>query len=212
MGRDDFLIGPENKEAAGWVDRWPEWPAPALILCGPAASGKTHLLAVWQELSDAGFIESQELLHDDAEALALKHKHLVIDAIDTWIGDLQAETTLFHLYNIFKENGRSLLLSMRAAPAQIDFALPDLASRLRAAPLAAIHPPGDALLAAVLVKQFHDRQLMIGEDVLHYILPRMERSFAAAADIVARADAAALAEQRRISVPLMRQILAETQG
>ena len=209
MGREDFLIGPENQDAAGWIDRWPDWSAPALILSGAAASGKSHLMAVWQEQSSAASIDPQELPLASAEDLASHGEHLAIDAIDPWIGDLEAETTLFHLYNMFKENGRSLLLTMRSTPTAIDFALPDLASRLRAAPVAAIHPPEDALLAALLIKQFHDRQLMIGEDVISYILPRMERSFAAAADIVARADSLALAEKRRISVPLMRQILTE---
>jgi chromosomal replication initiation ATPase DnaA len=49
--------------------------------------------------------------------------------------------------------------------------------------------------------------LQIGEDVLNYILPRMERSFAAARDLVEKADQQALAEKRAISVPLMRQVL-----
>jgi DnaA regulatory inactivator Hda len=209
MGREDFLIGPENREASGWIDSWPEWPAPALILSGPAASGKSHLLAVWREMSKAALIDPKELTSQSAEDLANRGEHLAIDGVDPWIGERAAETTLFHLYNICKENGRSLLISMRAAPARIDFAIADLASRLRAAPVALIHPPEDALLAALLIKQFHDRQITISEDVIHYILPRMERSFDAVRDIVETADRLALAEQRRISVPLMRTILSQ---
>ncbi|MED5423417.1 MAG: DNA replication protein, partial [Pseudomonadota bacterium] len=41
-GREDFLISPCNQDAAAWIDKWPDWPAPALMLYGPAASGKTH--------------------------------------------------------------------------------------------------------------------------------------------------------------------------
>ena len=68
-------------------------------------------------------------------------------------------------------------------------------------------PPDDSLLAAVLVKLFSDRQLYLSEDVLNYVLPRMERSFAAARDLAEKADKLALIEKRPVSIPLMRRIL-----
>jgi chromosomal replication initiation ATPase DnaA len=75
-----------------------------------------------------------------------------------------------------------------------------------------IHPPDETLLAAILIKQFADRQIRVGEDVIAYVLPRMERSFAAAREIVARADRLALVEKSRISIALMRKILADLQS
>ena len=54
-------------------------------------------------------------------------------------------------------------------------ALPDLASRLRAAPSVAIAPPDDRLLAAVLVKLFADRQVRVAPEVIAFLLRRMER-------------------------------------
>ena len=53
MGREDFMLGESNQDAVDWIDRWPDWPAPALFLTGPAASGKSHLAAVWQSRSKA---------------------------------------------------------------------------------------------------------------------------------------------------------------
>ncbi|HRQ61176.1 MAG TPA: DnaA/Hda family protein [Alphaproteobacteria bacterium] len=209
--REDFLIGRCNSDAVRWIDRWPEWPAPALIITGPAASGKTHLAAVWKDRSQSETIRPELLLSSSAEELAATGKNLVIDGIDLWLGERKAEETLFHLYNIFKEEGRSFLLTMRMTPTQADFVIPDLASRLRAAPLAAIHPPDDMLLASVLIKLFSDRQLPVGNEVISYILPRMERSFSAARDIARVADQTALAARQRISVPLMRKVLAGMQ-
>lgn len=208
LGRDDFLVAPCNRDAVGWIDRWPEWPAPALIVQGPAASGKTHLGAVWKDMTEAAWVDAADLAGRDANDLAALAGHLVIDHFDPWIGDRTAETTLFHLYNTMKDRGTSLLITMRAAPGQIAFALPDLSSRLRAAPLAAIDAPDDTVLAAVLVKLFADRQLHIGADLVAYMLPRMDRSFAAARDIVDRADRLALAEKKPVTVALMRQVLA----
>jgi chromosomal replication initiation ATPase DnaA len=209
-GRQDFLVAPSNRDAVAWIDLWPEWPAPALVLHGPASCGKTHLAAVWAEKTDTAFVTSAQIADGNADAIARTARNLVLDHVDPWFSDRAAETTLFHLYNIMKEEGRSLLLTMRMAPVHVPFALPDLASRLRAAPAAAIHAPDDTLLQSILVKLFSDRQLAVGQDVISYIVPRMERSFAAAADIVDRADKVALAEKKNIGIALIRQVMLQT--
>jgi chromosomal replication initiation ATPase DnaA len=71
----------------------------------------------------------------------------------------------------------------------------------------AIGAPDDALLAAVMVKQFADRQLQVSEDVVAFLMPRIERSFAAVGSLVAALDGLALAQHRKITVPLARQVL-----
>tara|TARA_R110002124_G_scaffold64985_2_gene178028 strand:+ start:862274 stop:862972 length:699 start_codon:yes stop_codon:yes gene_type:complete len=206
-GRDDFLIAPNNQDAAAWVDRWPEWPAPALILYGPAACGKTHLSAVWAQKSEAALLTPEDFIKKDAEEISQIAQHIAISHADLMIGDRACEEKLFHLYNIFKETGRSVLLTSRAPASALNFEVPDLASRLRAAPSIAIDAPDDTLLTAVLLKLFRDRQVTINDEVIHYILPRMQRSFSAARDLVNQADKRALAEKRNITIPLIRDIL-----
>ncbi len=212
MGRADFLIGKSNEAAVGWIDKWPDWTAPMLTLHGPAASGKTHLCAVWSARSGAVFIKPERLLEEPADALFEAGPALILDGLDPWIGDREAETSLFHLYNLLREERRVMMVTMRTPPSSLDFAIPDLSSRFRAAPVVTIQPPDDTLLAALLIKQFADRQLKVGEDVIAYILPRMERSFAAAREIVGLADHMALAEKSRISIPLMRRVLSSLQS
>lgn len=207
LGRDDFLVAQGNQDAVSWIDLWPEWPAPALILYGPAACGKTHLAAVWRAQAGAVAIDPESLSTQSADTLFAQGEHLLIDPVDHWIGDRAAETTLFHLYNLAKENQRTILMTMRVPPVRLSFAIPDLASRMRAAPGVAIQAPDETLLGAVLVKMFADRQIQISEDVLNYILPRMERSFAMARDLVEKTDQLALAEKRPVSVPLIRHVL-----
>ncbi len=212
FGRDDFYIGKSNAVAVGWIDRWPEWTAPVLILQGSAASGKSHLVAVWQERSGAHKICPECLTTKTAEELFSLGHALVIDGLDPWLGDREAETTLFHLYNMLKEEQRTIMITMRMAPSETDFVLPDLASRFRAAPSVAIHAPDDMLLASILSKLFCDRQLCVSNDVIAYLLPRMERSFAAAQKLVRLADRRALSEKRKISVSLMRLVLSDMQS
>ncbi|MCF6275830.1 MAG: DnaA/Hda family protein [Robiginitomaculum sp.] len=183
-----------------------------IAIDGPAASGKSHLAAVWQDTSSAAVINPEMLIIKQAEELFELGDALVLDGLDPWLGDERAESTLFHLYNMLKEEQKTMMITMRMAPSATDFILPDLASRFRAAPSVGIHAPDDMLLASVLIKLFSDRQLSVSNDVITYLLPRMERSFVAARDIVERADRKALSEKRRISVPLMRKVLSEMMG
>lgn len=208
MGRDDFLIAPGNQDAVAWIDLWPEWPAPALILYGPIASGKSHLCAVWRERARAQAVDARSLNENTARDIAQSGQHIVLDDIDALVGNVAGEKGLFHLYNIFKEEKRTLLLTMTDAPVRRAFALPDLASRLRAAPAVAIREPDDHILAAVLVKLFNDRQLRVSDDVITYILPRIDRSFEAVRTLVESIDSRTLAEKRAVSVPLVKTLLA----
>ena len=57
MGREDFLVASCNRDAVGWIDRWPEWPYPCMVLYGPPGSGKTHLARVWQQRAGAAWDE-----------------------------------------------------------------------------------------------------------------------------------------------------------
>ena len=120
-GLEDYLIGPSNADAVAWIDRWPDWPAPVLVINGPAASGKTHLAAVWRDKTKAEIIKPEMLISKTAEQIAGAGEALVLDGVDPWLGAREAETTLFHLYNIFKEEQRSFLVTMRMAPAHADF-------------------------------------------------------------------------------------------
>ena len=96
-------------------------------------------------------------------------------------------------------NACKILLTTDIAPGDLSVALPDLMSRLKALPLASIEAPDDALLRAVLVKLFADRQLSVEPHVIGYVLVRMERSMSAAERLVAEADRQALVLQKRVT-------------
>jgi DnaA regulatory inactivator Hda len=213
LGWVDFLVVPGNADAVAWLDRWPEWPNRALAIYGPAGCGKTHLAHVWQAVTGAVLIAAASL------TLAEGAKNSVPGLIDAAQGPPAIavedadqgvdEVALFHLYNMIVEAGGTLLLTGRQAPSRWLIELPDLASRLSAAPSVALSMPDDELFAALLVKLFADRQLRVGADLVRYVASRIERSFDAARRVVDDLDAAALAGQRDITVPLARQVLAQ---
>ena len=201
LGREDFLVAPCNAAAVAWIDRWPDWPGPALALVGPAGSGKTHLAHVWRARTGASLIPGRAV-RGEIDLLLWGAKHAVVDDADS-----ADEETLLHLYNRLALDGASLLITAGAPPARWATRLADLASRLRTAPVAAIGAPDDALIEAVMVKLFADRNLIPAPEVIAYLLARIERSFDAARRTVAALDRAALAERRTITVQLARSVL-----
>ena len=199
--RADFLVSDSNRGALEMIERWPAWSAPALALYGPTGSGKTHLAHLWAVRSSALLVAGEALTLDAAADLPAA---LAVDNAER-----SPELALLHLYNLMRERGGSLLLTMPAPPAALTIGLADLASRLRSLPVAGIAAPDDALLAAVLVKHFADRQLRVAPEVFAYLVPRMERSFAAAARLAARLDRLALEDRRPVTIKLARAVLAE---
>ena len=203
-GRADFLASECNRAALEQIDRWPDWPGRRLVLYGPASSGKSHLARLWCAESGARYVPARDLASELPLANGALPPAMVVDDAEA-----ASERALLHLCNSCAEAGMALLVVSRNAPAAWAIDLPDLASRLRAMPAVGIDMPDDALLAAVLVKHFADRQLRIAPSVIGYIVPRMERSFAMAASLAARLDELALAGGRSIGLALARQALAE---
>jgi chromosomal replication initiation ATPase DnaA len=199
LGRADFIVAPGNARAMAFVDSYPHWPAPAAALYGPAASGKSHLAAVWAEKSGAKIVEAAAL------DTGIPDGALVVENVAAGV----PQAPLFALL----ERGAPLLLTAQASPAewpsQFDFQLPDLVSRCRALLGFALWAPDDSLLMGLAVKLFADRQLQVPESVVSHMIRSLERSPGAIRDFVARADAAALADKRPITLSLIKDLLAD---
>lgn len=201
--RANFLCGSSNQAALSRIDRWTDWPARALALVGPEGSGKSHLAAIWAAAAGARVIAGHAL---DASSVpqALAAGAVVVENPDRCNLD---EAALFHLLNLAREQAAYLLITARRPPATWPTQLPDLASRLRALPVAALEAPDDALFAAVLVKLFADRQLSVDERLIAFLAHRIERSIAAAQTAVAELDSEAMRLKRPVSRALAAEIL-----
>jgi chromosomal replication initiation ATPase DnaA len=194
LGVEDYLVSHSNAEAVALVDRWPEWPVGAAIICGPPGSGKSHLANVWRLKSNASVSNARDVTLQSVPELASGTALVVED-----IGALADEQALFHLLNLVREQRLAMLLTSEKAPGDLSVRLPDLRSRLKALPFATIAPPDDALLRVVLVKLFADRQLTVDPQIIAYLLLRMERSMEAARHLVAEVDRHALILKRGVT-------------
>lgn len=203
LGREDFFVAPANALAVAALDAPQAWPGGKMLLTGPAGAGKTHLALVWAARTGAPVLEAGALAGaglPEAEALAVENAEDVAGRPDL-------ETALFHLHNHMAARRGLLLLTASSVPRDWGLALPDLQSRMEATAIARLQPPDNALLGAVLVKLFADRQLKVSPGLIRWLVRRMDRSFATARRVVAALDAAALATRRPITRALAAEIL-----
>ncbi|HEY8253582.1 MAG TPA: hypothetical protein VIG39_03020 [Rhizomicrobium sp.] len=197
MTRDDFIVASANRHALTFLDAWPDWPVPAAALYGPSASGKTHLARIWALRAGATLADARELTAPIPGAA-------VVESCDSVAGHAH-ESALFAML----ERGTPLLLTGRGAPASWPAVLPDLASRFRALVAFELGSADEALLMALAVKLFADRQVQVPEAVVMELVQQLERSPAAIRDFIARADATALSRQKPINLQLIRGLMAD---
>lgn len=201
LGRADFLVAPSNAVAVAMIESSTE----KLVLTGPDGSGKTHLAHVWASQRAGQIVAARDLAASDVPSLA--QSAVAVEDVPDIAQDPDAQNALFHLHNLVLAEGHALLLTGRGAVRDWGLTLPDLASRVAGAPAAALELPDDTLLAAVLAKLFADRQLTPRADLIPYLIRRMDRSFAAARELVAQLDAASLAQKRPLSRALAGRLL-----
>jgi len=200
FSRDRFVISSPNRDAVEMLDGWPNERGGALALIGPPGAGKSHLAATWAERTGAEIITQEAL---NAYEPAERSGAMLLDGADA----APHGEAFFHLLNRAQTGGSCLLLTGRAAPLSWPVEVADLRSRLNALPVIEIGEPDDAILRGLLLKLFQERNIRPPQDLLAYLLLRMERSAPAAEAIVAALDEAASMEHRAVSRVLARELL-----
>ena len=195
-----FLRGRGNADAWARAFDAGAWPSGAMALTGPSGVGKSHLSAIWASRTGARAIE-------DEPDIGGADKPRLAEDVDRRLGDPDYDEALFHALNR-AAHGLSgpLLLTGREAPSQWRCRLPDLRSRLNALPCAILSEPDDAGLRDLLTAFFRERSIRPGEELLDYLVRRIERSATGAAAVVEALDAACR-DGARLGRALARELL-----
>ncbi|MBL9010875.1 MAG: chromosomal replication initiator DnaA [Alphaproteobacteria bacterium] len=197
LERDDYFVSASNRPALEAVEAWPAWTGGMLAVIGPDGAGKSHLAGLHARRSGAA-------------GWPAAAAHLVVEDADRLAGVPAAEEELFHAFNRVVGEGGSILFTARLPVAGWRVRLADLRTRLNTVVGVALPPPDDALLFAVLLKLFADRQIDAerAAEVAAWLLPRMDRSLGEARRLVAALDERSLAEKRRLDTRLAAEVLA----
>lgn len=179
-GEAAFLVSEANHVAVRHLEGWRGWKVQTSILSGPPRSGRSLLARQFAAASDGTVIEQAEQVEDEA---------------------------LFHAWNRAQLEGRPLLLVADRPPADWAVALPDLKSRLAAAPHVTIAQPDEALVRALIERGLAAAGTAWAADVPDFLVRRIERSYAAVAAIVDRLNRASIAAGRKISVGMAKEVL-----
>lgn len=186
-----------------------------VFLHGGTGSGKTHLLqaachAAFAQRRSCAYLPLEELKSLEATAVLEgmdRLELLVLDDLQAVAGQPDWEWALFGLINRVREQGGRMLLAARTAPEAIGCRLPDLTSRLAWGPVFRLNQPGDLELKAILQKRAALRGLELNGSVVDYLLRHECRDLEALLGLLDRLDLAALAEQRRLTIPFIREQL-----
>ena len=209
---ESFLPGP-NAATLAQIKALSDQQRPGLLwLYGPEGSGKTHLLQALcaRGGTAAAYVPLSQLESYGAAAVSgwPDARWLCVDEVALAVGQLEWERALFALYLDCEERGASLLMAARELPTQLPFVLPDLASRCAAGHRLALRALDEAEQSAALRLRAHLRGLELPEEAAHYLQRRLPRDMSSLFALLDELDAAALAAQRRLTVPFIRGVLA----
>ncbi|WP_193222304.1 DnaA regulatory inactivator Hda [Alkalilimnicola sp. S0819] len=190
--------------------------AASVYLFGGRGLGKTHLLqGACRLASEQGqtvaYLPLRRAVAWPVQAAeGLERMDLVaVDDAQALRGHRAWQEALFHLYNRLREQGGRLLLAGELRPAELGLELADLVSRLQWGLTLRLQELDDADKAALLSRRAAGRGLELSEELGAYLLAHYRRDMPGLFALLDRLDAASLAEQRRLTVPFVKQVLGD---
>ena len=207
IGSNGLLVRQLHHLAAGHGEN-------VMIMWGATGTGCTHLLHATCCLAfdnglRASYLSLQEAaltpaVLDDLESLDV----VCIDDIDVIAGQLTWEVALFHLYNRMQTQQKHLVIALHQTLAKMPLLLPDLHSRLQAGLSFQLQELTDSEKIAVLQQHAYERGLDLTQEVAEFLLKRCRRDLQTLLDVLLQLDSASLSQQRRLTIPFIRRVLA----
>ena len=209
--REDFFVSKTNSLAVKILENWKNFSSSGLVIVGPSACGKTHLAAVWSKETSAKSYNISNFVGIDLNHL-IDEKFIVLEDVDkleliSKDKRLIIEENILHIFNSLSANKGKILFTSCKFPRFWEIGLKDLLSRLMTLTTLELNIPDDNLLAAVMAKQFQDRQINVDDEVLTYAISRMERSFLFAKTLVEALDVESLKLKKPIKKNMVNEII-----
>ena len=209
--RENFLVSKSNQEAVKLIENSKFWKTrnkinsiPGAVIYGPKGSGKTHLSRIFEKLFNANYLTS---LTSNSLEKVIEGKNFILD--DFIPGKKFPSELVMHFINQVTYNECSVLFLSRLSPFEMNWNLEDLNSRIRSLVSSEIKLPDDVLLYSFMVKYLNDKNLILSDKKIIYILNRLDRSFENVIEIIDRLDIYSLEAKKKVTYKNIKIILDE---
>ncbi len=202
FNNDDFYVSKSNEHILNLFNQWPKWEKNFLNISGEKFSGKSHLVNIFLKRFKGFKIESDKL--DDKTLNQIKtHQNIILENLDSNIN----ENLFYSLINIIEQDNKYLITTSNASIVNINFGLLDLKSRTKNFLLFNLKKPDDELIFALILKNLSDRQILIDEKLINYIIKRIDRSYRKIYDFIYKIDEISLKKKKSIDQKIIKEVL-----
>jgi len=199
---EDFYVSPSNQEAYDFINSWPKWIKRIVNIFGPAGSGKSHLASILKTKTKCLDISSEKLNENIIFEFKTKEA-LILENFDKKI----SEELLFSLWNVALQDNKYFLINSIYPINSHKFKLPDLASRVKSSLGIGIKLPSDDLISAIIAKNFSDKQIIVEEKHINYILKHIDRSYEKISQFILTLDRYSLKKGSPFGLKLIKEVL-----
>ena len=185
-----------------------------IYLWGAEGSGRSHLLqALCHRYAESGASALYLPLlsrHDFAPQI-LEHSHalsvICVDDLDAVATDSVWQEAMFHCFNEAAESNVLFVVTASRAPRDLDLSLADLRSRMQRGLIFQLQAADDGFKKQILQHRANSRGISLSDQVCDYILQRADRSLAGLIAVLERLDSESFQRQRRLTVPLVKDVM-----
>ena len=201
---EDFYVSTSNKHILDLFNNWPKWEKNFVNVIGENFSGKTHLINIFLKEKGGVIIESNQL-NDENLAKIQNFNNIILENLNLNIN----EKLLYTLINIIDQEGKYLIITSNKPIVDLNFELDDLKSRAKNFLLQNIEKPDDELIYALILKNLSDRQILIDEKLINFIIKRIDRSYSKIFDFIYKIDETSLKKKKPIDFRIIKEVLGE---
>jgi DnaA-homolog protein len=210
---ENYIQG-DNQQLCAQLHTLPNQASQFIYLWGPAGVGCSHLLQaschhMLETHKTVCYFNMRDLLNLDVEVFSgLENVDCIcLDEIHLIKNENIWQEALFHLYNRLKETSSSLVITANCAPRHLGFSLADLVSRLSQCLIFQVHELSDENKQKAVVMHLNQRGMRISDDVANYLVQHAPRDMPTLLQLIETLDHASLSEQRRLTIPFIKQVL-----
>ena len=198
----DYYVSVSNYFAFNLIDKWPKWEKKILNISGEKFSGKTHLANIFKSKASALFLNENQINDEIFKKIKL-YESIIIDGFSNTFD----EKLTYSILNLVDQDSKYLLINSETPLGEINFKLPDLASRSKNVLHAKIDPPDDDLIFAIILKNFSDRQIKLEKKIIEFIINRIDRSYSKISEFIYKIDEFSLKKKKPINLKTIKEIL-----